>query len=376
MIIWSEAQPNGKVKFVERYKHPLTLEDKRVSVTMDKDTATTRKLAQAALNEKIDQKLKKISSVVKKEDLRLDELVKLYHASQSTTRKQATCKRNYHACKSLMRILGANTIVERLNAGYVNEKLIALGEDVGTTNERKTRLKALIRWGYKNDLIEDIRWLEKIEKDPDNKKQEKLEEKYLESDELKLLLKNMDIPKWRMLAELTALSGLRIGEAIALDDADVDLSARLIKVTKNRDSVNKITVYPKTKKSNREIYMQDELYVLCRKIKQFMKREQFMCGYRSPLFMSDVNGDYLNYYSYNKYLKGAAAAVLEKPVSVTSHFMRHTHVALMAEQGIEFEIISRRLGHADSKITKNIYFHITKKLQEKDNQKIKAVKIL
>lgn len=374
--MWSEVQPNGKVKFVERYKHPLTLEDKRVSVTMDKDTASTRKLAQAALNEKIEQKMKKISSVVKKDDLRLCELVELYHASQSTTRKQATCTRNYHACNSLMRILGANTIVARLNAGYVNQKLIALGEDVGTTNERKTRLKALIRWGYKNDLIEDIRWLEKIEKEPDNKKQEKLEEKYLESDELKLLLKNMDIPKWRMLAELTALSGLRIGEAIALDDANVDLNARLIRVTKNRDSVNKITVYPKTKTSNREIYMQDELYVLCRKIKLFMRREQFMCGYRSPLFMSDVNGDYLNYYSYNKYLKETAAAVLEKPVSVTSHFMRHTHVALMAEQGIEFEIISRRLGHADSKITKNIYFHVTKRLQEKDNQKIKTVKIL
>lgn len=374
--MWSEVQSNGKVKFVERYKHPLTLEDKRVSVTMDKDTASTRKLAQAALNEKIEQKMKKISSVVKKDDLRLYELVELYRASQSTTRKQATCTRNYYACNSLMRIFGANTIVARLNAGYVNEKLIALGEDVGTTNERKTRLKALIRWGYKNDLIEDIRWLEKIEKEPDNKKQEKLEEKYLESDELKLLLKNMDVPKWRMLAELTALSGLRIGEAIALDDADVDLNARLIRVTKNRDSVNKITVYPKTKTSNREIYMQDELYALCRKIKLFMRREQFMCGYRSPLFMSDVNGDYLNYYSYNKYLKETAAAVLEKPVSVTSHFMRHTHVALMAEQGIEFEIISRRLGHADSKITKNIYFHVTKKLQEKDNQKIKAVKIL
>lgn len=218
--------------------------------------------------------------------------------------------------------------------------------------------------------------MEKIEKEPDNKKREKLDEKYLESDELKLLLKNMDIPKWRMLAELTALSGLRIGETIALDDADVDLNARLIRVTKNRDSVNKITVYPKTQKSNREIYMQDELYTLCRKIKLFMKHKQFMCGYRSPLFMSDANGDYLNYYSYNKYLKETAAAVLEKPVSVTSHFMRHTHVALMAEQGIDLEIISRRLGHTDSKITKNIYFHVTKKLQEKDNQKIKSVKIL
>lgn len=111
--MWTEVQPNGKVKFVERYKHPMTLEDKRVSVTMNKDTASTR--------------------------------------------RKSTYTRNYHACNSLMRILGANTIVSHLTAGYVNEKLITLDESIGTTNERKTRLKALIRLGYKNDLIEDIK---------------------------------------------------------------------------------------------------------------------------------------------------------------------------------------------------------------------------
>ena len=55
--MWSETLKNGKVKFVERYKNPLTLKSQRVSVIMDKDTARTRKLAQAALNEKIDQAL-------------------------------------------------------------------------------------------------------------------------------------------------------------------------------------------------------------------------------------------------------------------------------------------------------------------------------
>ena len=59
--MWSEKQPNGKVKFVERYTNPLTLRKQRASVTMDKDTAHTRKLAQAALDEQIKQKLANIS---------------------------------------------------------------------------------------------------------------------------------------------------------------------------------------------------------------------------------------------------------------------------------------------------------------------------
>lgn len=374
--MWSENQPNGKVKFVERYKDPMTLKEHRTSVIMEKDTARTRKLAQEVLNEKIKAKLSKITSVVKKEDLRLSELVSLYHTSQLSTRKLATCKRNFHACNSLMKILGPNTIVSHLSAGYVNEKFIAMKEPVGTRNERITRLKALIRWGYKNDMIEDIRWLDKLEIETDFVKQSKLEEKYLESFELKLLLKSMDVPKWRIITQFTALSGMRVGEVIALNDEDVDLKARVIRISKTRDSVNNVTTYPKTLTSAREIYMQDELFILCRKIKAFMKRERLACGYQTPLFLSDINGDYLNYYSYNKYLKETAAKVLMKPVSVTTHFMRHTHVALMAEQGIDLEIISRRLGHSNSKITKEIYFHVTKKQKERDNQQIKAIHIL
>ena len=258
----------------------------------------------------------------------------------------------------------------------MNQKLQAEGEDTGTTNERITRLKAHIRWGYKNDYIEDIRWLDKLEKEKDVAKQEKLEEKFLESEELKLLLDNMSVPKWRMLAELTALSGLRIGEAISLSDSDVDLNNREIHITKTRDAVNKATNYPKTEKSYRVIYMQDELYTLCRKIKLFMKQERFACGYNSDLFISDICGNYLNYYSYNKYLGEVSERVLEKPIKITSHVMRHTQEAHKAELGVSLEVISRRLGHSNSKITREIYHHVTKKMQEKDNQQIKDIKIL
>lgn len=55
--MWSEKLPNGKVRFVERYEDPMTGKTPNVSITMDKDTASTRKLAQAALNDKIEAKL-------------------------------------------------------------------------------------------------------------------------------------------------------------------------------------------------------------------------------------------------------------------------------------------------------------------------------
>lgn len=372
--MWSEPQPNGKVKFVERYEHPLTGQLKKVSVTLDKETSSTRKQAQKALDMKIERKLRELSSVVKKEALKLSELIELYRADQQATVSRSTYQRNYFATNSLMQILGPDTLVDRLSAGYVRERLSALNEKPGTTNERITRLKALMRWGYENDYLDDIRWIDKIKKFKDEEKRQKLEDKYLESEELKKLLEHLSVDKWIFLTELTALSGLRIGEAIALNAADVDTKNRIITVTKTYDPVNKIITSPKTSTSNRKVYMQDELLNLCRQIHIFMKREKLAIGYQSEIFISNSNGGYISYYAYNKCLRETAEKLTHK--TVTTHFMRHTHVALMAEHGISLDVISRRLGHADNKVTRDIYFHVTKKMKEKDHAAISKIQIL
>jgi len=47
----------------------------------------------------------------------------------------------------------------------------------------------------------------------------------------------------------------------------------------------------------------------------------------------------------------------------------------MLERGMNIDAISDRLGHTNSKVTREIYLHVTQKLQEKRNAEIKAVKI-
>ena len=61
---------------------------------------------------------------------------------------------------------------------------------------------------------------------------------------------------------------------------------------------------------------------------------------------------------------------------VTPHIFRHTHTALLAEQGVTLDAIARRLGHADSTITKSVYYHVTKKQRQKDEAALAAVRIL
>lgn len=74
--MWVEERKTG-FKFVERYTDPMTGKVKRVSISMPKNTAKNRKLAAAALQERIDQELKTAST--QKKDLTLKELTELYN---------------------------------------------------------------------------------------------------------------------------------------------------------------------------------------------------------------------------------------------------------------------------------------------------------
>lgn len=374
MTMWSEMLPNGKVKYKERFTNPLTGKYETVSITMAKDTKANRKTANSCLQDKIIAKMDKLSSTLKKENLHLSELVEIYLVALETEVKQSTFDRNKTAATSMVRILGGDTLANKLTAAYVRKRLADQKEKPGRTNERIKRFKAMIRWAYNNEYIDDIRWLDKIKPSKDEEKKKKLEEKFLESNEVALLLENMRVEQWKLLTELMVLSGMRCGEAIALNESDIDFKNRIIHVTKTYDYRHKIVTSPKTEDSNREVYMQDELFTLCKKIKLYTAKQKLLTGCQSKLFLCDANGEYIGYAAFNKHLRVVSKEVLG--YGVTTHFLRHTHVALLAEQGIPIDLIARRLGHSDSVITKHIYFHVTEKLKEKENAQLKNIKIL
>lgn len=82
---------------------------------------------------------------------------------------------------------------------------------------------------------------------------------YLEKNEILDLLDTMKVERWRILTEFLILSGLRIGEAIALNDSDVDIENREIAVTKTYALVVHQISTTKTDTSNRSVFMQNEL---------------------------------------------------------------------------------------------------------------------
>lgn len=367
--MWVEETTKGKYKYIERFTDPMTGKYKRVSVVLDKNTAQARKQAQKALAEKIRQ-----TEFVEPARITLSELVEKYRKEQEKTVKASTYQRNYFACQTLMNILGADTLVNKLNAGYIRKSLLSTGKGPGTLNEHLVRLKALLRWGYKNDFVGDISYLSKLEPFADIPHRAKIEDKFLEVEEVSALIKSMKVPEWRNLTEFLVLSGLRFGEAAALLLQDLDFKSRVIHVSKNYDSVNNVVTTPKTRTSVRDVYMQDDLYKLCRRIAAASVAVSVASMTVGNLLFPGENGDHISFYSYNKYLRENAQKVLKR--RITPHTLRHTHASLMMEQGIDKDTISRRLGHSNSKITEQIYLHVTKKLKEKRNEQIRNVKLI
>ena len=372
--MYYQLQPNGKYRFFESYEDYMTGKTKYVSCTLDSCSKKAHKEAYMILQNKIEKVYDNTLSK-KPKKVTLAKLVELYRIEQKQTVKESTYKRNYYACKTLCTILGEDTDINRLTAAYIKTKLLETGKEPGTLNEHLTRLKALLRRAYKSDLLQSVSFLDKLERFNDIPHRVKIEDKFMESSELSLLLDEMKIEEWRDLTMFLALSGLRFGEAAALTRNDVDIRNRNIHVDKNYDYINNVTTSTKTTCSERDVYMQDELAKLCRKLKSASLAASTIQHINAQnLFFSDESGEHIKYYAYNKYLRENTLRVLGK--AYTAHSLRHTHASLLLEQGIEVDSISRRLGHADSTVTREIYLHITKKKQEKENTKLKELKLI
>lgn len=367
--MWTEKTATGKYKYCERYLDPMTGKQKKISVTLDGNRQKDVKAAREALRLRI-----QAASIQGGEsrDITLEALCEAYTAYQKEHMKEQTALYNERKLATVQKLLGASTLASALNAPYVRRKLHS--ERPETYNERLTRFKALMRWAYREELVKDISYLEKLPKAKAPTAKEKDKDKYLEKTELQKLLSGMKVDDWRLLTKFLALSGLRIGEAIALNESDIDFQERKIRVNKTYvRQTGKIST-TKTATSTRTVSMQDELHECCLEIIQRKWNMARITGRRSELFFPDPNRGYINYDVYSKYFRENTEKIIGR--RLTPHALRHTHVALLAENGVPLEVISRRLGHAHSDITKDIYFHVTKRLEQADADLIKGVKIV
>lgn len=344
----------------ERYKD-ATGRYRKVSTTIKKNTPQERKKALAILQSKMQNPTNKI---------KFSELITFYINDQKKTCKMSTWTRNEATLTRISKAFG-DVYVSSLNTGFIRSHLLDISKTATSFNEYRRRLSSLIRWAYQNDYITSQECIDKLKRLPDASERQKVQHKYLEKEELQKILDSAS-PYYRNIFEFLALSGLRIGELIALDNDDITADA--IHVSKTYDHRNHVLTPPKTPDSNRSVHIQPELADCIARIRSRSNLYRLQTGERPSIFCLSPFGDKISYKGVSREYKRLCEEVLGRSLSL--HSLRHTHVALMAEKGISLDAIARRLGHSSSAITKDIYYHVTKETRKKEDALFDAVRIL
>ena len=141
--------------------------------------------------------------------------------------------------------------------------------------------------------------------------------------------------------------GCRVGELLALTESDIDLKGGTVSISKTyfrRNKTDYITA-PKTESSNRKItipqFLQDE-------IKQFLDRQYELMPEERIFPITDR--------AIQKKMKQKTEQAKLKPIRV--HDLRHSHIALLIEKGMQPLVIAQRVGHDSVNTTMNIYGHL------------------
>lgn len=371
--MWHQTTSTGKVQYFERYTEPFAGKRKTVSVTLPNASRATVKQAQRML----DDRVRVLTACpATSSGLTFGALTEAYSAAQRGIKKESTAQSVDYKLKVLRELVGSGTLVDSLTAPYVRRRLMQprSGKETAavTFNERLKYYKALMRWAYEEELVSNIAYLEKLKRRPESHKEDNA--KYMEGEELREVVEALNVPVWKLLTQFLALSGLRIGEAIALEDEDVDTEERYIRVRKSFSLVTHAIETTKTDTSDRDVYIQDELMDVIHAIIDQKRQNIDKFGHPSTHFFATIDGERISYDAYRKYFGETTKKVIGR--RLTPHSLRHTHTALLAENGIGLDAISRRLGHSDSKITKEVYFHVTERMREKENEEIKGVTLL
>lgn len=184
------------------------------------------------------------------------------------------------------------------------------------------------------------------------------------------------------------MCGLRLGEAIALQENDIDFDNRVIKINKSVKYVwtgertkegkkiyeNRVTI-PKTKKSIREVPFPSLLTPILKALIKKNKENKLKLGelyFDNKLIFCKETGDYLDNKQPNRRLK-AALKKAEIETDIHYHSLRHIFITNCISNDINLKTIMDWVGHTDISVTMGIYAEVNKAKNLKEYDKINGM---
>lgn len=164
-------------------------------------------------------------------------------------------------------------------------------------------------------------------------------------------------PNHYPLALLLARTGVRVGEAVALQWNDIDFDHAVMTISRSKSRT--LIDTPKSGKS-RDVDISKQLLTVLKERKSEAKSNWVFPGTKSET----VDATAWRRRTFNKML------ILAGLKKMRVHDLRHTYASLMLEQGQPLIYIQRQLGHHSIQITADIYSHL---IPSSDNKAVNAL---
>ncbi|VGU92293.1 DNA integration/recombination/inversion protein [Streptococcus pyogenes] len=191
--------------------------------------------------------------------------------------------------------------------------------------------------------------------------------KFIDPSDLKSFLEHLETSQHKrynlyfdaVLYQLLLSTGLRIGEACALEWGDIDLENGTIAINKTYNKNLKFFSTAKTQSGNRVISV-DKKTLRILKLYQMRQRQLFNeVGARvSEVVFATPTRKY-----FNASVRQSTLDTRCKEAGIerfTFHAFRHTHASLLLNAGISYKELQYRLGHANISMTLDTYGHLSK----------------
>lgn len=174
---------------------------------------------------------------------------------------------------------------------------------------------------------------------------------------------------------LLAFSGMRKSEALALTWDDISFNDKSISINKTQsrgDEARLVIQSPKTRRSNRTIYIDDKTISILHhwqlEQRKYLLQTGVNVNQKESYVFTNQYGEMFQPSKPRKWLEHTLNRYDLKHVTV--HAFRHTYATMAFEAGATIKSVQEQLGHSSYKTTMDIYTAVTKSKQNEATTKL------
>ncbi|MFD2254684.1 tyrosine-type recombinase/integrase [Lactococcus formosensis subsp. bovis] len=366
---------NGKYRYFEKFFDKNQGKWRQTTITLNSKSRIAQSEARNRLSLKIEKILLKEEVQILQEVPTVDEVFKEWREIRDEELKASSVHTETWAFIKFLKKFGTQPISD-VTGQEIQRFILDLSLAPTTRVIRKTYYNLLFEYAQKVGYIKNNPMLQvvlpKIRATSDDVRRK--QNGFLDRKEMRLILNyGYSLSKYRRqtaLFEFMFLTGLRIGELLALKWEDIDFEKMSLTVNHTLNLHGYVAnarqlLSPKTAHSYRTISLNKR----CMEILELFSKDSYD---KEFIFVSEkgriYGRDELSTYFKRICSKKLGSEGEERRYHL--HMLRHSHISLLVEMNVPIKVIMERVGHSNEKMILQVYSHVTKNMRNDLNFKM------